>query len=237
MGAGASRGAPQPVQKRPGLINSLPHFVQNIVFSFIYACLSADGELDVRRVVDVDVAVVIEVSQRQLFLVEGGQLRKERLDHGRVADVQHAVEVDVALRILRLDLLAETAWTIPGVLGSRMTGGGFGGCTVSIVKDEAIEDFKKTVGENYKNKIIADSTDSSAIFTYQIAERKLKSVIYDMDRFDQASTEIAKYLKAHKLTKVDTSRKDFAEIKYQYEFTQVFEKNVLNLQDMIISYL
>ncbi|MBO7508540.1 MAG: hypothetical protein J6T39_02735, partial [Clostridia bacterium] len=106
-----------------------------------------------------------------------------------------------------------------------------------ITGDAGFVEKFSVIYENYKNKIIADSTDSSAIFTYQIAERKLKSVIYDMDRFDQASTEIAKYLKAHKLTKVDTSRKDFAEIKYQYEFTQVFEKNVLNLQDMIISYL
>ena len=39
-----------------------------------------------------------------------------------------------------------------------LLGGGFGGCTVSIVKDEAIEDFKKTVGENYKKKIGYDAT-------------------------------------------------------------------------------
>ena len=39
---------------------------------------------------------------------------------------------------VELDTLAEEAWKIPGVIGSRMTGGGFGGCTVSIVKDEAI---------------------------------------------------------------------------------------------------
>ena len=39
-----------------------------------------------------------------------------------------------------------------------MTGGGFGGCTVSIVKDEAIENFKKTVGEEYRRKIGYDAT-------------------------------------------------------------------------------
>ena len=49
-----------------------------------------------------------------------------------------------------LDTLAELAWQEPGVIGSRMTGGGFGGCTVSLVKDEAIEQFKKQVGENYE---------------------------------------------------------------------------------------
>ena len=39
------------------------------------------------------------------------------------------------------------------MIGSRMTGAGFGGCTVSIVKDEAIEAFQEQVGEAYKKKI------------------------------------------------------------------------------------
>ena len=51
-----------------------------------------------------------------------------------------------------LDTLAEAAWQVPGVLGSRMTGGGFGGCTVSLVKDEAIEEFKAFVGKEYEEK-------------------------------------------------------------------------------------
>ncbi len=51
------------------------------------------------------------------------------------------------------DILAETAWTIPGVIGSRITGGGFGGCTVSIVKDEAIDTFKETLSKVYMEKV------------------------------------------------------------------------------------
>ena len=51
------------------------------------------------------------------------------------------------------DILAEEAWKIPGVLGSRITGGGFGGCTVSIVKDEAVEEFQKKLGEAYLEKV------------------------------------------------------------------------------------
>ena len=51
-----------------------------------------------------------------------------------------------------LDAMAEAAWKIDGVIGSRMTGGGFGGCTVSVVKDEAVETFKKEVGKEYEAK-------------------------------------------------------------------------------------
>lgn len=52
-----------------------------------------------------------------------------------------------------LDTLVETAWDVDGVIGSRMTGAGFGGCTVSIVKDEAVDNFIDVVGSTYKEKI------------------------------------------------------------------------------------
>ena len=58
----------------------------------------------------------------------------------------------------QLDALAEAAWNIDGVLGSRMTGGGFGGCTVSLVREEAIPAFIEKVGAEYTEKtgLIAD---------------------------------------------------------------------------------
>lgn len=49
-----------------------------------------------------------------------------------------------------LDTMVEEARKIDGVVGSRMTGGGFGGCTVSLVKDEAIDTFIAEVGKNYE---------------------------------------------------------------------------------------
>ena len=52
-----------------------------------------------------------------------------------------------------LDTLAELAWQQDGVLGSRMTGGEFAGCTVSIVRDAAIPAFEKNVGDAYTAKI------------------------------------------------------------------------------------
>lgn len=54
---------------------------------------------------------------------------------------------------IELDTLVEEALKINGVIGSRMTGAGFGGCTVSIVKDEAVDEFIEKVGKAYKEKI------------------------------------------------------------------------------------
>ena len=51
-----------------------------------------------------------------------------------------------------LDALAEAAWEVEGVVGSRMTGGGFGGCTVSLVREEAIPNFIELVGKEYTDK-------------------------------------------------------------------------------------
>lgn len=52
-----------------------------------------------------------------------------------------------------LDTLVEEAWKLEGVIGSRMTGAGFGGCTVSIVEDGAIDAFIEKVGAAYQEKI------------------------------------------------------------------------------------
>lgn len=54
---------------------------------------------------------------------------------------------------IELDTLAEEAWNTRGVLGSRMTGAGFGGCTVSIVKEDEAQEFINRVGTNYKKRI------------------------------------------------------------------------------------
>ena len=51
-----------------------------------------------------------------------------------------------------LDAMVEEAWKINGVVGSRMTGAGFGGCTVSIVRDDAVEKFVNEVGKNYRER-------------------------------------------------------------------------------------
>lgn len=56
-----------------------------------------------------------------------------------------------------LDTLVELAWECEGTIGSRMTGAGFGGCTVSIVKRDFAESFIKYVGDKYKEIIGYDA--------------------------------------------------------------------------------
>lgn len=54
---------------------------------------------------------------------------------------------------VELDTLAETAQQFPQCLGARMTGAGFGGCTISIVKKDSVAEFEQFVGNAYKAKI------------------------------------------------------------------------------------
>lgn len=51
-----------------------------------------------------------------------------------------------------IDFLVEQAWKTPGVIGSRMTGAGFGGSTVSIVEGEAVDEFRERIGSAYRDK-------------------------------------------------------------------------------------
>jgi galactokinase len=56
---------------------------------------------------------------------------------------------DYQVSCRELDILAELAWGIEGVFGSRMMGGGFGGCTLSIVRVEAVERFTAEMAKGY----------------------------------------------------------------------------------------
>lgn len=73
---------------------------------------------------------------------------------GQLMNASHvSLRDDYEVTGSELDCMAAEAWKIEGVIGSRMTGGGFGGCTVSLVKDEAIDTFIKEVGAAYEAKI------------------------------------------------------------------------------------
>jgi len=67
-------------------------------------------------------------------------------------DSHNSLRDDYEVTGTQLDTMVEEARKIDGVIGSRMTGGGFGGCTVSLVKDDAVETFIKVVGKNYETR-------------------------------------------------------------------------------------
>lgn len=72
---------------------------------------------------------------------------------GRYMNESHiSLRDDYEVSCEETDVLAELAWQIPGVIGSRITGGGFGGCTVSIVENDAVERFREEILNGYKEK-------------------------------------------------------------------------------------
>ena len=73
---------------------------------------------------------------------------------GKLMNQSHiSLRDDYDVSCEEIDILVDLAWKIPGVLGSRITGGGFGGCTVSIVKNESVDTFIKTIGKTYLEKV------------------------------------------------------------------------------------
>ncbi len=92
-------------------------------------------------------------NQRTVKAVEALQNNEITL-FGELMNASHvSLRDDYEVTGIELDTLVEEAWKIEGVIGSRMTGAGFGGCTVSIVKDDAIDTFIEKVGSAYKEKI------------------------------------------------------------------------------------
>lgn len=92
-------------------------------------------------------------NQRTIRAVEALKANNIAL-FGQLMNESHiSLRDDYEVTGIELDTLVESAWKQDGVIGSRMTGAGFGGCTVSIVKNDKVEDFVKKVGETYFNKI------------------------------------------------------------------------------------
>lgn len=92
-------------------------------------------------------------NQRTIRAVEA--LKNNNLkEFGELMNASHvSLRDDYEVSCDEIDVLVEEAWKVDGVIGSRITGGGFGGCTVSIVKDEAVETFKEKVGAAYQERV------------------------------------------------------------------------------------
>jgi len=109
---------------------------------------------------------VIYENQRTLKAVKALENSDIEL-FGKLMNESHvSLRDDYEVTGIELDTLVEIAWKEAGVIGSRMTGAGFGGCTVSIVKDAFVDNFIKNVGTEYKSKI----GDRAAFYVAQIGE-------------------------------------------------------------------
>lgn len=72
---------------------------------------------------------------------------------GKLMNASHeSLRYDYEVSCEEIDILVDLAQAMPGVIGSRITGGGFGGCTVSIVKNDAVDAFIEKIGKAYLEK-------------------------------------------------------------------------------------
>lgn len=92
-------------------------------------------------------------NQRTIKAVEA--LKEGNIElFGQLMKASHiSLRDDYEVTGIELDTLFDAAWSQVGVVGSRMTGAGFGGCTVSIVKEENVTAFVENVGQLYLDKI------------------------------------------------------------------------------------
>jgi galactokinase len=92
------------------------------------------------------------ISENARVLAAGQALEQHDLEHfGRLMFESHAsLRDDYEVSSEELDLMVELAEKIEGVYGARMTGGGFGGCTVNLVREDKAEEFKERVAQGYQ---------------------------------------------------------------------------------------
>jgi galactokinase len=94
---------------------------------------------------------VVSENERVLKAIKALQ-SDDLVTFGRLMNESHdSLRDDYEVTGIELDTLVEEARKIEGVLGSRMTGAGFGGCTVSLVHNDSLEKFTSQVGSAYKS--------------------------------------------------------------------------------------
>lgn len=92
-------------------------------------------------------------NQRTLLAKDALEIN-DLVTFGNLMNESHiSLRDDYEVTGIELDTLVELAWKHEGVLGARMTGAGFGGCIVALVKKDNVDDFIKNVGQGYKEKI------------------------------------------------------------------------------------
>ena len=91
-------------------------------------------------------------NQRAIHAVEA--LKANDIEtFGKLMNASHeSLRYDYEVSCEEIDVLVDLAQAMPGVIGSRITGGGFGGCTVSIVKNDTVDTFVEEIGKAYLEK-------------------------------------------------------------------------------------
>src|SRR5262249_3640155 len=94
------------------------------------------------------------ISENRRVLDACAALEQGSLDRfGRLMNESHAsLRDDYEVSCPELDLMVQLATGVPGVYGARMTGGGFGGCTVNLVRDDGVEEFRAAVARGYRKE-------------------------------------------------------------------------------------
>ena len=95
---------------------------------------------------------IISDTQRVIDLAAAAR-EGDLLEMGRLFVASHrSMQYDYEITCDEIDFLVDTAIKLPGVYGSRMTGGGFGGCTVSLVAPESVGGFKEKLTAAYQER-------------------------------------------------------------------------------------
>ncbi|MFO0045386.1 MAG: galactokinase, partial [Armatimonadota bacterium] len=77
-----------------------------------------------------------------------------------------SLQQDFEVSCFELDSMVESAWLSPGIVGARMTGAGFGGCAVALVKAHLVEEFAACCLERYQEL----TGKQGAIMVCQVAD-------------------------------------------------------------------
>jgi galactokinase len=93
---------------------------------------------------------VITENARVLAAADALERSDLRAFGGLMGESHQSLRDDYEVSSEELDLMVELAQKVEGVYGARMTGGGFGGCTINLVAEEHAEQFQQTVAREYE---------------------------------------------------------------------------------------
>ena len=130
----------------------------------------SDGEICFRRA-----RHIVTENDRTVHMADA-LVAKDWKTCGKLMNASHvSMRDDFEISCPEIDVLVDIARSLPGVIGSRMTGGGFGGCTVSLVETDKVDQITEAIAASYKEKTKCVAT----IFATRSAQGALKGEFVD----------------------------------------------------------